>query len=64
VLSGSPGATIVDEAERWKADLIVLGSHGFGPLRRCVLGSVSLAVVLHAHCSVQVARSHKPPPTH
>jgi nucleotide-binding universal stress UspA family protein len=56
VLSGSPGATIIEHARRWKADLIVLGSHGYGRLRRAVLGSVSLSVVLHAPCSVEVVR--------
>jgi nucleotide-binding universal stress UspA family protein len=56
VLPGSPQSVILEEAERWKADLIVVGSHGYGTWHRLVLGSVSQAVVLHAKCSVEVVR--------
>jgi len=54
VLPGSPPFVILEEAEGWKADLIVVGSHGYGTWHRLVLGSVSQAVVLHAKCSVEV----------
>ena len=53
---GSPRPTILDEAEDWGADLIVMGSHGYGALKRFLLGSVSQAVVSHAKCSVEVVR--------
>lgn len=56
VLQGSPQSAILEEAEQWKADLIVVGSHGYGTWHRLVLGSVSQAVVLHAKCSVEVVR--------
>jgi nucleotide-binding universal stress UspA family protein len=56
VLVGSPQSVILEEADRWQADLIVVGSHGYGPWQRLVLGSVSQAVVLHAKCSVEVVR--------
>jgi len=56
VLAGSPQSVIIEEADRWPADLIVVGSHGYGAWRRLVLGSVSQAVVLHAKCSVEVVR--------
>ncbi len=35
-------------------DLLVLGSRGYGPFRRVLLGSVSSAVVNRAHCPVLV----------
>jgi len=57
---GSPRATILDEAESWGADLIVMGSHGYNAWKRFFLGSVSQAVVSHAKCSVEVVRC--PPP--
>lgn len=57
LLEGSPKKTIVDETERWGADLVVLGSHGHGPARRFLLGSVAQAVTLHAPCSVEVVRA-------
>jgi nucleotide-binding universal stress UspA family protein len=47
---------ILDEAERWGADLIVLGSHGYNGWERFLLGSVSHAVASHAHCSVEIVR--------
>lgn len=56
VLQGSPKDEIVEEAERWGADLIVLGSHGYGTVKRFVLGSVSHAVAMHAPCSVEIVR--------
>lgn len=55
-VAGSPKRVILDEAESWKADLIVVGSHGYPAWERLLLGSVSQAVVTHAKCSVEVAR--------
>ena len=60
LVPGSPRATILDDAESWGADLIVLGSHGYRAWKRFLLGSVSQAVVSHAKCSVEVVRC--PPP--
>ena len=56
VLDGNPAEALLEEAERWNADLIVVGSHGYGPVKRRVLGSVSQAVALHAPCSVEIVR--------
>jgi nucleotide-binding universal stress UspA family protein len=59
ILKGSPKAAILDEAETWGADLIVVGSHGYTGLQRMLLGSVSHAVMAHAPCSVEIVRSHE-----
>lgn len=56
LIPGSPRPVILDEAEDWGADLIVLGSHGYSAWKRLLLGSVSQAVVSHAKCSVEVVR--------
>lgn len=56
---GPPRIVILDEAENWGADLIVMGSHGYGAWKRFLLGSVSQAVVSHAKCSVEVVRCSK-----
>lgn len=53
---GSAKQIILNEAEEWNADLIVLGSHGYGAWTRLLLGSVSSAVATHAHCSVEIVR--------
>lgn len=59
VMSGSPKRVILEEAEAFGADLIVVGSHGYGMVERFLLGSVSQAVALHARCSVEIVRSPK-----
>lgn len=59
IIEGSPKRVILDEAERWNADLIVVGSHGYGAIERFLLGSVSQAVALHAKCSVEIVRCRK-----
>lgn len=56
VLEGSPRQVIVERAEEWGADLIVMGSRGLGAWSRLLLGSVSNAVVHHAKCSVEIVR--------
>jgi nucleotide-binding universal stress UspA family protein len=56
VEDGVPKLTIADEARRWGADLIVLGSHGRTGLDRFLLGSVSESVARHAACSVEIVR--------
>jgi len=53
----SDAREIVKAAEQWKADLVVVGSHGRRGFDRFTLGSVSEDVALHAHCSVEVVRA-------
>jgi nucleotide-binding universal stress UspA family protein len=53
---GEPRTVILDTAKTWEADLIVLGSHGRRGMDRFLMGSVSEAVAIHAHCSVEVIR--------
>jgi len=57
VADGSPAKTILEEAERWKADLVVVGSHGRRGFDRFAMGSVSESVALNAHCSVEVVHA-------
>jgi nucleotide-binding universal stress UspA family protein len=57
IIQGPPRQVIVEEAEKWGADLIVMGSRGLGTWNRLLLGSVSSAVVHHAKCSVEIART-------
>jgi nucleotide-binding universal stress UspA family protein len=56
LVEGDPKSKIIDVASDWHADLIVLGSHGRKGLDRFLMGSVSEAVVRHAHCSVEIVR--------
>jgi nucleotide-binding universal stress UspA family protein len=59
VLAGPAREMILDEAARWQADLIVMGSHGYGAWQRLLLGSVSQAVVSRADCSVEVVHRRR-----
>lgn len=53
---GDARVEIVAAAADWKADLIIIGSHGRTGLQRWLLGSVAEYIVRHAPCSVEVAR--------
>ena len=57
VLFGSPESKIVEAAEAFSADLIIIGSHGYKSWERLLLGSVSDSVAHHAPCSVLIVRS-------
>ena len=57
LVEGDPKSQIIDIANQWHADMIVVGSHGRSGLGRFLLGSVSQDVVRHAHCSVEVIRT-------
>ena len=59
IRSGNPKLIILEEAEKWGADEIVMGSHGYTGLKRMFLGSVSQAVASQAKCSIEIVRSHK-----
>ena len=54
---GDPQRVLVDEARKWKADSIFVGSRNFaGAFDRFRFGSVSTALVTTAPCSVEVVR--------
>jgi nucleotide-binding universal stress UspA family protein len=59
VVVDSPKDAIVEDAERWGADLIVVGSHGYRGPERALLGSVSQVVATQAKCSVEIARRRR-----
>jgi nucleotide-binding universal stress UspA family protein len=52
VIVGPPAAEIARYAKEHGADLIVMGTHGYGPVRRFLLGSVADRVVREASCPV------------
>lgn len=58
-VKGDPKVSIVEEAERWGADLIIVGTHGYNAFERFWLGSVSRSIASHAHCSVEIVRQPK-----
>ena len=61
ITRGYPADAVLDRANRWEADLIVVGSHGYSGLKRFLLGSVSQNVSSHAKCSVEIVRAKDTP---
>ena len=51
---GKPGELVVEAAKKYNADMIVMGTRGFGIIRRSVLGSVSEYVLHHSQVPVTV----------
>lgn len=51
-----PKYGILQQATDWKADLLILGSHGRRGMSKFLLGSVAEAVASHASCSVTIVR--------
>jgi nucleotide-binding universal stress UspA family protein len=49
---GSPAQVIVDYAKKQGVDLIMMPTHGYGPLRRFLIGSVTAKVLHDAQCPV------------
>jgi nucleotide-binding universal stress UspA family protein len=52
VVFGIPDLEICRYAVEQQASMVVLGTHGYGPVRRFLLGSVATRVVRHAPCPV------------
>ena len=50
---GDPGEKLLEHAEEG-VDLMVLGSRGFGPVMRAMIGSVSAKVIRRAPCAVMI----------
>ena len=51
-LAGYPASIILEQIEEEKIDLVVMGTHGHGPLTGAVIGSVSQRVLAQAKCPV------------
>lgn len=59
VLTGHPKDRIIEDAEAWGADLIVVGTHNRKGFARAFLGSVASEVASQADCSVEIVRERK-----
>ncbi|KAK1300121.1 hypothetical protein QJS10_CPB13g00127 [Acorus calamus] len=59
VVEGDPRTVLCDAVDKHHADMLVVGSHGYGKLKRVILGSVSDYCAHHAHCSVLIVKKPK-----
>lgn len=58
VVRGQPAGAIIAAAIEHRADAVLMGSHGSGPMRGALLGSASSQVLAHAPCAVMLFREH------
>lgn len=54
---GKPSHEIAQEAQEIRADLLIMGSHGQGMVRRLLLGSTTMGALHHCTCPVLVIKS-------
>ncbi|XP_057752403.1 universal stress protein PHOS34-like isoform X3 [Arachis stenosperma] len=59
IVEGDARNVLCDAVDRHRASLLVLGSRGYGAIKRVVLGSVSDHCTHHAHCSVMIVKKPK-----
>ena len=59
VIEGDARNVLCEAVERHHASVLVVGSHGYGAIKRAVLGSVSDYCAHHAHCSVMIVKRPK-----
>ncbi|KAK8709843.1 hypothetical protein V6N13_060844 [Hibiscus sabdariffa] len=59
VMEGDPRNVLCEAVDKHHASVLVVGSHGYGLMKRAVLGSVSDYCAHHAHCSVMIVKKPK-----
>ncbi|GMH20440.1 hypothetical protein Nepgr_022281 [Nepenthes gracilis] len=59
VIEGDARNVLCEVVDKHHASILVLGSHGYGAIKRAVLGSVSDYCTHHAHCSVMIVKRPK-----
>ena len=59
VVEGDARNVLCEAVERHHASMLVVGSHGYGAIKRAVLGSVSDYCAHHAHCTVMIVKRPK-----
>ncbi len=57
LVEGNPSREIIKAATEWKADLLVLGTHGRSGISRAFLGSTAEAVLRHSQIPVLAVRA-------
>ncbi|EXC58825.1 Universal stress protein A-like protein [Morus notabilis] len=59
VVEGDARNVLCEAVDKHHASALVVGSHGYGAIKRAVLGSVSDYCAHHAHCSVMIVKRPK-----
>ncbi|XP_078159485.1 uncharacterized protein LOC144555128 [Carex rostrata] len=59
VIEGDPKVVLMEAAKRYKAEILVVGSHGFGAIQRFFRGSISNYCANNAQCPVMIVKTPK-----
>ncbi|XAR61331.1 hypothetical protein NMG60_11035006 [Bertholletia excelsa] len=59
VMEGDARNVLCEVVDKHHASMLVVGNHGYGAIKRAVLGSVSDYCAHHAHCSVMIVKKPK-----
>lgn len=59
LVQGETAGTVLEEARRLAADILVVGSHGKGPMTRWIAGSTSSDILRHSDIPVLVVPTHR-----
>ncbi|XP_023004676.1 universal stress protein PHOS34 [Cucurbita maxima] len=59
VIEGDARNVLCEAVERHRASMVVVGSRGYGAIKRAFLGSVSDYCAHHAHCTVMIVKMPK-----
>ncbi|KAK6940979.1 UspA [Dillenia turbinata] len=59
IVEGDARNVLCEAVEKHHASMLVVGSHGYGAIKRAVLGSVSDYCAHHAHCTVMIVKKPK-----
>ncbi|XP_019197441.1 PREDICTED: universal stress protein PHOS34-like [Ipomoea nil] len=59
IMEGDARNVLCETVEKHHASILVVGSHGYGAIKRAVLGSVSDYCAHHAHCTVMIVKKPK-----
>ncbi|KAK6785835.1 hypothetical protein RDI58_014360 [Solanum bulbocastanum] len=59
IVEGDARHVLCEAVEKLHASVLVVGCHGYGVIKRTVLGSVSDYCAHHAHCSVMIVKKPK-----
>ncbi|XP_010507861.1 PREDICTED: universal stress protein PHOS34 [Camelina sativa] len=59
VFEGDARNILCEVVDKHHASILVVGSHGYGAIKRAVLGSTSDYCAHHAHCSVMIVKKPK-----
>lgn len=57
LLEGQVLETILSQVEEYTPDMIIMGSHGHGYLKRALLGSVTMFLLKHVKCPITIVPS-------